>query len=79
MTRVHYRTPFDVPDGPETDVFRAYGANSRNSHTWTRVDPEELIRFNNTYQPFPAIPQALRERDARSNLPYVVPPTGAIP
>ena len=53
MSRLRYRTPFDVPQGPDAFVTEGYGVNGRGPKTWLRVAPSEVERFVRTYQPFP--------------------------
>jgi hypothetical protein len=79
-SRLRYRTPFDVREGPEVTVFQVYGVDSRDGRTWVRVDPDELDRFDQTYQPFPTIPEGVRRSPAwraKPPMPYLLPPSAA--
>jgi hypothetical protein len=74
--RIRYRTPFDVREGNEGNVFDAYGVQFRDSRTWLRVDPDELLRFGQYYAPFPRVPSNAASRPGwqRGSPPYVVQP-----
>jgi hypothetical protein len=76
MSRLKYRTPFDVAAGPEISAIDAYGVAGRSDHTWVRVDPAELGRFARTYQPFPSVPAPWIPAEAPFEVvwPYVVRP-----
>lgn len=85
MSRLQYRTPFDVPNGPAETVFRGYDVDHPEANVWTRVDPSELARFSRTYQPFPMLPTEAAGKsgwdgrpDAPPSLPYLVPPGGRL-
>jgi hypothetical protein len=63
MSRLQYRTPFDVTGGPTTDLLSAYGVERRGPNDWLLLSPEELQRFEATYAQFPKLPGELRPTD----------------
>jgi len=69
MTRLRYRTVFDVP--PDDDVVAAWrGGTPRGGDEWLLIDPTELRRFAGTYW---GIPQPSAEWAGRTE-PIRVPP-----
>jgi hypothetical protein len=77
MTRLRYRTPFDVPQDAGGTVVDGYAAADRGPAAWLRVAPAEVERFAKTYQPFPRIPERVRQTprwSAEPPVPYVLPP-----
>ncbi|MCC6424932.1 MAG: hypothetical protein IT447_15775 [Phycisphaerales bacterium] len=69
MTRLHYRTVFDVP--PDGDAVHAWlkGQPTHPSRPlWLLIDPPELERFTRTYQHIPPVPEWVRQHGE----PFVV-------
>lgn len=66
MTRLRYRTVFDVPDVKGDNIVQAWlGPVPATSKHWLLIDPAELRRFKRTYYSLPPIPQdVLRERQS---------------
>ena len=56
MSRLAYRTPFDVPGGTEVDIRKARPDTSDAGRGWMLVTPNEIRRLEQTYQPFPVAP-----------------------
>lgn len=72
MTRLRYRTVFDVDGSGGEDLIDAWaGPVSQRNGGWLLVSPGELRRFVKTYQPIPPLPDAV---NARGNEPYLVAP-----
>ncbi|HEX4123253.1 MAG TPA: hypothetical protein VHY37_00895 [Tepidisphaeraceae bacterium] len=71
MSRLEYHTVFDLNTSKGRSLAEAYGAAGaakRGDYLW--VDPEELERFEKTYQPLPPIPpQWLSRRE-----PFLIAP-----
>jgi hypothetical protein len=59
MTRLQYRTVFDVPPDDWMSGMRV-----EPGKTLVLVDPGELARFANTYRDLPPLPRAALERTA---------------
>ncbi|HEX8911845.1 MAG TPA: hypothetical protein VF796_05765 [Humisphaera sp.] len=64
MSRLRYRTPFDVPAGADADAdaVAAYAVGGRQHDEWVIANVDELTRFERTYQPFPAVSDKDRQR-----------------
>jgi hypothetical protein len=69
MSRLHYRTVFDVDAKPGESVIDAWAAGAP-ADARLLVDPNELRRFNQTYYGIPELPAGFG--DARE--PIVLPP-----
>jgi hypothetical protein len=72
MSRLHYRTVFDVPaGGPGVDPIDAWvGAESKGNPNWLLViHPTEIERLHETYWRIPPLPVDWR---ARGEQPFVV-------
>lgn len=61
MSRLHYRTVFDVDVKPGESVTDAW-ARGANPDAPLLVDPRELTRFHDTYYAIPAIPPRYADR-----------------
>jgi hypothetical protein len=72
MSRLHYRTVFDVDAKPGESVIDAWAAGAPPDAT-RLVDPNELRRFNRTYFGIPELPAELRE----ASEPVVLQPAAA--
>jgi hypothetical protein len=73
MSKLRYRTVFDVDAPPGTNVLDAWrGGRPPDSGEWQLIDPKELLRFSKTYW---GIPEPSEDVKARQE-PYVIPPTG---
>ena len=67
MSRLEYHTVFDVDTSAGRSLAEAYGADraeKKGAYLW--IDPGELQRFENTYQPLPPIPPAWADQRQRS-------------
>jgi hypothetical protein len=70
MTRLRYRTIFDV-DTTNRGVIEAWaGPPQSRGGAWMLIDPDELERFEKTYQPLPPLPASVLMHDKV----YLVPP-----
>jgi len=70
MTRLRYRTVFDV-DTTDRGVIDAWaGPPESRKGAWMLIDPDELERFEKTYQPMPPLPASVLMHDRA----YLVPP-----
>jgi hypothetical protein len=70
MSRLSYRTIFDVNAEANPDLIDAFAGPKRpGEKQWLLIDPNELKRFEQTYQPFPPVPAEIAARDQ----PYAVP------
>jgi hypothetical protein len=69
MSRLHYRTVFDVDVKPGQSVIDAW-VEGAPADAWVLVDPAELDRFHRTYKGMPALP----EEYARRAGPFVLTP-----
>jgi hypothetical protein len=69
MSRLHYRTVFDVDAEPGESVIDAWAAGAPADAT-RLVDPNELRRFNQTYYGIPELPAEWRGVEE----PTVLPP-----
>jgi hypothetical protein len=70
MTRLRYRTVFDVDTSREGDVLKAWEGPAPLAGAWKVIDPRELERFERTYQPLPSLPDWI----GRMNGPEARPP-----
>lgn len=69
MTRLSYRTVFDVPsDGDVVHSWLADDSIKASPPTWLLIDPAELERFTRTYWQIPPTPGWVRQRGG----PFVV-------
>jgi hypothetical protein len=55
MSRFRYRTIFDADTSGGRGVMEAWAGPSSASPQWLLIDPNELERFERTYQPFPPL------------------------
>jgi hypothetical protein len=69
MSRLYYRTVFDVDAKPGESVIDAWAAGAPSSATLL-VDPNELRRFHQTYLAIPELPPAFRD----ATEPFVLEP-----
>jgi hypothetical protein len=69
MSRLHYRTVFDVDAKPGESAIDAWAEGAPADAT-RLVDPNELRRFNQTYYGIPELPAELRD----ATEPVVLPP-----
>jgi hypothetical protein len=78
MTRLRYHTVFDLDTSGGQTLPGAYGIGRAGTavgpNEYLLVDPEELQRFEKTYQPLAPIPAAWKDMKA----PFIVPPGTAI-
>jgi hypothetical protein len=72
MTRLSYRTVFDVDARPGQSAIDAWAAGAPPG-AWRLVDPEELRRFVETYRGIPPMPPEYV--DAKE--PFLIPPAPA--
>jgi hypothetical protein len=62
MKRLRYRTVFDVDDSAGKSFLDAVAGPPEPDQVLV-IDPNELRRFEKTYQPFPQVPPALLDHD----------------
>jgi hypothetical protein len=63
MTRLYYRTVFDVPaDGDAVHAWLSGRSLHPSRPTWLLIDPPELERFARTYWQIPPVPDWVRQR-----------------
>jgi hypothetical protein len=75
MTRLQYRTIFDLDTGDGRTLLEAYGVPAVvPPGEYLLVDPAELERFEKTYRPLAPIPAAWKAMKE----PFIVPPGTAI-
>jgi hypothetical protein len=72
MSRIRYRTPFDVDDS-KGDALQAWlGEGVDRNKVWMLVDPPELLRLHNTYHtPIPDVAVGHAE-------PFLIAPGGVV-
>jgi len=69
MSRLSYRTIFDVNSGANPNLIDAFaGPKPAGQKQWLLIDPDELKRFEKTYQPFPPLPADIAVHDQ----PYAI-------
>ena len=69
MSRLSYRTVFDADTSDGRGIIEAWaGPKPAQGTQWLLIDPNELLRFEKTYQPFPPVPAEI----AAHGEPYVV-------
>jgi hypothetical protein len=57
MSILSYRTIFDADTSNGRGIVEAWAGETPKAATqWLLIDPDELRRFEKTYQPFPPIP-----------------------
>ncbi|MDB5297188.1 MAG: hypothetical protein JWO31_3171, partial [Phycisphaerales bacterium] len=75
--RLSYRTVFDLSSAAGASLLDAFdpGRRRADGKTWLLVNPSELDRYAQTYQPFRPIPEAWRRHPAWSTgQAFLVPP-----
>jgi hypothetical protein len=69
MSRLTYSTIFDANTEANPNVIEAFaGPKPAGQKQWLLIDPDELKRFEKTYQPFPPLPAEIVAHDR----PYAV-------
>jgi len=64
MSRLTYRTIFDLNTEANPNLIDAFaGPNVPGQTQWLLVDPDELQRYEKTYQPFPRLPASTATHD----------------
>jgi hypothetical protein len=71
MSELRYRTPFDADTSHGRSVIEAWaGPHDKRRADYLLIAPEELERFEKTYQPFPTLPPEITDHLQ----PFVIPP-----
>lgn len=68
MSHLRYRTIFDADTSDGRGIIEAWASHDTRGD-WLLVDPNELRRFERTYQPFPALPPDIASRRE----PFLIP------
>jgi hypothetical protein len=80
MSRLRYRTVFDADTSHGRGIKEAWGVGRGPPGEWVVVDPMELERFAQTYQPFPPPPPEWTARpEWKAGRPFLLPPAEAGP
>jgi hypothetical protein len=76
MSRLRYRTVFDADTSNGRGIDEAWGVTAaREAGEWVLIDPQELQRLEQTYQPFPALPVEWTSRpEWAAGHPFLLPP-----
>jgi hypothetical protein len=76
MSRLRYRTVFDADTSNGRGVIEAWaGPESARRGAWLWIAPDELSRFEKTYQPLPPLPAGIADREK----PFLVRPGEPVP
>ena len=71
MNQLRYRTPFDADTAHGRGVIEAWaGPPEKRRNEYLLIAPDELERFEKTYQPFPTLPPEITDHLQ----PFVIPP-----
>jgi hypothetical protein len=76
MSRLRYRTVFDADTSNGRGIDEAWGVTAaREAGEWVLIDPQELQRLEQTYQPFPPLPTEWTSRpEWAAGHPFLLPP-----
>src|SRR3954451_19455745 len=76
MSRLSYRTVFDADTSDGRGIDAAWGVTAaREAGAWALIDPPELERLEQTYQPFPPLPpEWTSRREWAKRDPFLLPP-----
>ena len=79
MSRLRYRTVFDADTSDGRGIDDAWGVTAaRAGGEWVLIDPQELQRLEQTYQPFPPLPEEWTSRpEWAAGHPFLLPPVQA--
>jgi hypothetical protein len=79
MSRLRYRTVFDADTSNGRGIDQAWGVTAaREDGEWVLIDPQELQRLDQTYQPFPPLPTEWTSRpEWAAGHPFLLPPLQA--